>query len=425
MPRPDMSLVSEPRLLEAVEAAQAAVLKGPKSAAAWGKLGHVYYVHNWEAEAVECYQRAVELEPDAFRWRYYLGWSVFHTNPAMAVEALAKAISLQPEYAPAHIYYAYALRSLGRIEEARAHFERAKALKPGNASSDLALGQFAFKQGQFEKARDHLKTALILNPKQSAAHAALSQVYFALGDKEAARRHAEASRERTQFRILDDPLSNEALSVGATKDIFARRGQRLAQDGFHKRAAAELDKAVSEDEKDPLVWLNYGAILFKAERSADAVAALERGLMLIENSDNKDEINPKTTMRAYINLGMAYRNVGETDKAKRILKRALDDAQNPAGEKRHDSKDIVKIYVNLGIACWKAGEATEAERYFRQALDTDPTSVMAIKNIAVFHYKQGRLIDAIDFLQTATQTQRDLELMRLLNQMERERDMRR
>ncbi|MEE9473783.1 MAG: hypothetical protein V3V82_07360, partial [Acidimicrobiia bacterium] len=64
-------------------------------------------------------------------------------------------------------------------------------------------------------------------------------------------------------------------------------------------------------------------------------------------------------------------------------------------------------------------------RYFRQALDTDPTSVMAIKNIAVFHYKQGRLIDAIDFLQTATQTQRDLELMRLLNQMERERDMRR
>ena len=419
MPRPDMALVPEKRLLEAVEAAQAAVVKDPKSAAAWGKLGHIYYVHDWEAEGVVCYQRAVELEPDAFRWRYYLGWSVYHTNPALAAEALEKAIALQPEYAPAHIYYAHALRSLGHIEEAWTHFERGKMLQPGNSASDLALGQIALKKRELEKARLHLKIALILNPKQSAAHAALSQVYLALGDREAAKQHAEASREPTQFTSLDDPLADDAWSVGVTKAIFGRRGRRLAQGGFHKLAAAELDKAVSEDEKNPLPWLNYGAILVNAERYTDAVSALERGLLLIENSDDADEIDPKKIRRAYLNLGMAYRYVGETGAAKRFLKRALDAAQNPVGEKRPDSEQIVKIYVNLGIACWQDGEAADAERYFRQALDADATSTLAIKNMAVFHYKQGRRIDAINLLRTATQKQPDPELMRLLNQMER------
>ena len=81
MPRPDLSLISEERLLQAVKAAQAAVADEPQSTKAWGRLGHIYLAHDWEAEAAQCYLRAAAIEPTEFRWPYFLGRSLASTAP--------------------------------------------------------------------------------------------------------------------------------------------------------------------------------------------------------------------------------------------------------------------------------------------------------------------------------------------------------
>ena len=95
IPQPvDLALVSEPRLLQAAEAAQKAVADAPDKADTWGDLGNVYLVHGWEAEAARCYQRAVKLDPTEFRWFYYLGLSTYKTDAQTAVEAFTKAIAL-------------------------------------------------------------------------------------------------------------------------------------------------------------------------------------------------------------------------------------------------------------------------------------------------------------------------------------------
>ena len=109
IPQPnDLGMVSEPRLLQAVEAAQKAVAEAPREANAWGQLGHVYLIHGWETAAAPCYRRAGEIEPAEFRWFYYLGLSTYEAVPEEAVNAFAQAIALDPKYPPAYVKHAYA-----------------------------------------------------------------------------------------------------------------------------------------------------------------------------------------------------------------------------------------------------------------------------------------------------------------------------
>ena len=122
VPQPsDIGSVEEQRLLAVVKAAQKTLVETPKDATAWGQLGNIYFVHGWEIEAAECYRSAVEIAPNEFRWLYYLGMTTYKVNPQAAAQTLAAAIKIDPQYTPAHIYRAAALRSLGHIDQAKAH----------------------------------------------------------------------------------------------------------------------------------------------------------------------------------------------------------------------------------------------------------------------------------------------------------------
>lgn len=136
VPQPsDMAHVEEQQLLAAVKTAQTALIEASKDATAWGQLGNVYFVHGWEAEAAECYRSAVEIAPTEFRWLYYLGLITYKVNPQTAAQTLANAIKLDPHYAPAHIYRAAALRSLGDMKQAKVHLETANELDPQNPNA--------------------------------------------------------------------------------------------------------------------------------------------------------------------------------------------------------------------------------------------------------------------------------------------------
>ena len=51
----------DPILVTAIEEAQSAVRDAPKSAAAWGKLGQILFVHGLDRQATECFARAGDL----------------------------------------------------------------------------------------------------------------------------------------------------------------------------------------------------------------------------------------------------------------------------------------------------------------------------------------------------------------------------
>lgn len=64
IPQPsNLERVEEPRLLKAVKNSQDMIVKKPRSAQAWGRLGNIYLIHDWNAEAAACYRRAIALKP--------------------------------------------------------------------------------------------------------------------------------------------------------------------------------------------------------------------------------------------------------------------------------------------------------------------------------------------------------------------------
>ena len=341
---PDLELVSNKRLLHAVDSARSTVAYNPGSAAAWGRLGHVYLAHEWRAEAARCYRNAANIEPDAFQWLYYLGRAV-DNDPVKAADVYARAIELDAAYAPAHIHYANALRSSGNSKIARRHFERALELAPRNSFSELRLGQLALSAKQFDTARDHLLRALALNPKQSEVHAALAQVYLALGDKDASHRHAQAAQLPTKYNEMPDPLYKDVEKAGVSKFWFTRRGRQYFMAKDFEHAAEELAVVVSEDEKNPLIWYLYGVSLLGIERDKEAVAALERALSASRGNDHQNK------------------------------------------------NDLLKIYNSLAIAHGRAGKPELAEPYLQKALALNPASIRAMNNLAFYYVENDRNLD--------------------------------
>src|SRR5262245_6998529 len=68
---PEVDLAgAEPAVARAVEAARAEVLRAPRSAAAWGRLGMVLRAHDYGAEANECFAQAERLDAADPHWPY-------------------------------------------------------------------------------------------------------------------------------------------------------------------------------------------------------------------------------------------------------------------------------------------------------------------------------------------------------------------
>jgi len=379
----DLAMVSESRLLQAVEVAQQAVEKAPEKADTWGQLGNVYLVHGWERQAAPCYRRAAEIQPNEFRWFYYLGLSTYKATPEVAVDAFAQAITLDPKYPPAHINHAYALRRLGRFESAKKHLERAKTLDPKNPFADLELGELALAAKQFEVARKYLTRALTLNPEQSEAHSAMAQVALVLGDAQAAKRHSQAARKPTKHAEMRDPLWWELLKVGVTAKRYAERGTRHMEAGDFENAIANLAVAASSKKKDAEIWFNYGVALLSVNRYKQAQAALEHTLAVINENDLEGGMSPKTPkelafleIHSYYNLGFVYNRTEQTSKAIPAYQKAI--KLNP---------DFANAYAGLGLVYGKQRRLGEAITHGKKAIKIAPANVELHRSLATIYWQ--------------------------------------
>ena len=388
----DIGQLKEERLLATIKSAQKKLVNTPKDATAWGQLGNIYFVHGWKVEAAQCYQVAIENVPDTFRWLYYLGLTTYMVEPKSAAQTLAKAITLNPKYAPAHIYRAAAVRSLGQLEQAKSHLEEAKNLDPKNPYASLWLGEIALVFQQFEVARAHLTTALELNPEQSEAHAAMAKLERALGQIENANRHAEASKKRTKHTEMHDPLWLDVLEFGVTAQKYAVRGNRYLQQGDFKRAISELKIAILDLDNDPHLWLNYGIALLLNKQYSKAVAVLEKTLLIIQ--DHKDTVrnpteNTNLKLQSYYNLGLAYYQEGRTEKSVIAYQQAIQLEPN-----------FADAYGGLGLIYWRTGNLDTAILHCQKAIKIAPENIEFHQNLVRVYWQKGMYDSAAEVYRT-------------------------
>jgi len=273
-------------------------------------------------KAMECYQRALELDPDQLEAARFVAEAKLqghhHAEALELLQRLARrgAEEGQPpeELAAVELKLAQTAEALERLEEAEQAFERCLALAPGGYAAMRAYGFFLARRGQWQRAvelyrqiladhrarlsddeaadlhclaaqghaklgqpaeaADHYRGALTIRPRHLPALRALLELSRGLG------LHAETVALLSRLRELTP-------SPAGRMDLSVQIGDLLADTLNRPEEAALAYRQALEQEPGNLRLLeSLRRVLVHAERFAEAVDVLES---LAHLSDNERE----------------------------------------------------------------------------------------------------------------------------------------
>jgi len=159
-----------------------ALARNPQSSIAENNLGVVRADQSKLAEAIEHYQRALQMRPDYADAYFNLGNALFQQGKlAEASDHYRQALAIKRDHARAHNNWGVVLARQGKLAEAGDHFQAALHIGPDNADAHTNLGNALFQQGKLAEASDHFRQALRLKPDHAAAQSGLVQAQRGLG----------------------------------------------------------------------------------------------------------------------------------------------------------------------------------------------------------------------------------------------------
>lgn len=160
---------------EAIDFFERAIAEDPAYALAYTGLSDAYAlrvdyrsvpVDEGFQHAKEYARKALALDERLAEAHASLAWSLFiyDWDWAGASREFLRAIELDPRYASAHQWYAFALASRGLVDKALVEGHTAQELDPSSVSVRRSLAWLYYYARQFEQARYHLTRAIAMNP---------------------------------------------------------------------------------------------------------------------------------------------------------------------------------------------------------------------------------------------------------------------
>jgi TolB-like protein/Tfp pilus assembly protein PilF len=128
-----------------------------------------------------------------------------------------RAISLNPDYATAHLWYGFHLRMVGRLDEGLAENERACELDPLSAINLWHHSLALMYSGRLDDAIERCRKAVELEPGFFAGHFSLSTFFARKNDRTGALRHLER---------FDDLTSDEYDRRMARAEVLGILGEK-------------------------------------------------------------------------------------------------------------------------------------------------------------------------------------------------------
>jgi tetratricopeptide (TPR) repeat protein len=328
----------------------------PDDANAVGAYGMTLQLYKQYASADACYRRAVDLDPTAFRWRYFLAVARHDDGRTReAIDALRGALAIDPTYAPAHRKMSEWLLLDGDLQGARASADEAVRQAPSSVRAHIALGKAIEAAEGAGNAVASYQKAAALAPLDAAAHYQLGMAYRDMGKPEEARAELTLhERYRNRISLEDDPLLRELQDLHAGADMWIRLGTSLLEQGDLQNAERFFRRASRLDGNALLAHANLIAVYGGMGRWSDAEAAYRAAA-----------VDPGN-WQAHFNYGILKIKREEYEPAEAALRMVI--AANP--------KDV-DAHVALAAALAKLNKTREAEGHYRQALDLQPESALA------------------------------------------------
>lgn len=362
-PALDLEGEHDPALAAAVDKVRQGVLREPRSAEAWGRLGKIFLANGYRDEAIPCFEEAARLAPDRARWPYFQGLAQRLNNLDAAVRCFGEAARLAgptgPTSFPIRLRYGEALLAAGRAEEARPLLGELLRQEPDNPRVRLALGALALDANNLTAALMYLLPCADnpLTRQRAAAH--LARVYLLKRDPATAEIYRLQARRLPRDPEPPDPFVEEyaALMVGR-QALFLRAEIYLRAGEMHK--AIELLQALTAAHPDEAeAHVKLGMALNQLGRYQDAETVLRRGL-----ASSPDKV------QAHYFLCVALFHQAERSGSRPGFEAAADEARKTLAGK----PDHAYAHLYLGLALRKLGRAKAALAELRQAVRFSPES---------------------------------------------------
>jgi tetratricopeptide (TPR) repeat protein len=150
----------------AVKRLERAVERAPQFSAAWNSLGVIAYQTREYTRAEECFQKAVEADPQAYEPLVNLGGVELNLHRLdEAMDYNLKAVLQRPNDALANAQLGLTYFTLGRYDLASKYLERTREIDPANMTyPQLLLFRIHLRRGEREAAASDLEDFLTRHP---------------------------------------------------------------------------------------------------------------------------------------------------------------------------------------------------------------------------------------------------------------------
>ena len=381
--------------VEEIEAFTTAILginppQGNATADIWIERGNQLWRLTRYDEAVQAFDKAIELNPEYVHLAYYGKGLALQYNEAYeaASTSLQLATENQPNFEPAFRAKSEVLYYLNRLEEALVAIERAIALQPQNANLHGLRGLFLSDMKEYSEAEAAYTKAIKIVPR-AAFFNNRGQFYF--------------EQEKLDLALSD---LDRAIKINSELAMaYNNRGNVYSKQERLDLALANYERTVEIDPEYAEAYYNRGRLYYIHRRKLDlALANYERAI----------EINPELA-EVYNNRGLIYHERGQLDLALSDYKRAIE--INPEYAQTYlnrgnfyaqqeqldlalaDYKRVIEInpeyaalaYANRGLIYYNQGKLDLALAEYNQAIKLDPKYASAYVNRGTIYYNQRKL----------------------------------
>lgn len=229
-----------------------------ESYAALGVFG-IVRPHSTFPQARRAVERALELAPELgeayaslghIKMQYEHDWSG-------AELAYARAIDLNPNYAPAYQWFGLYLSLSGRFEDGLEHMYRAQSLEPSSAMYGAMIGMLLTYQRRYDEAIEQLENTLKMDPALATTRTYLAMAYLRRGEYDLAMKYLDQSSR---------------LTPGGA----AYLGQAYALSGRQSDAKAEIERLIAESQHRYVSAYDISTIYAALGQSDGTFAWLDR-----------------------------------------------------------------------------------------------------------------------------------------------------
>jgi len=231
----------------------------PENPLAYCNLGSVLADKGQIDEAIDHYQKALEIQPDYVGAQNNLGTVLFQNKRLdEAIVIFQKVLKAQPGLAEANNNLGAAFFQKGQINEAIAYYRKAVAIQPLNAEFQSNLGYALFQGGKVREAIAHYQTSLEIEPKNANT---CNDLAWALATS------PEASI-RNGIRAVTLAEKANQLSRGTNPAILGTLAAAYAEAGRFPEAVENARRAqqlaIDQSNPDPINDLKVQIKLYQA-----------------------------------------------------------------------------------------------------------------------------------------------------------------